>query len=146
MGKQFKQWLTLFFCAPKSLQIVIAAMRLKDTTIWKESYDQPRQHIKKQRHYNKGPTSQSYGFSSSHVSMWESDYQESWAPKNWCSCTVVLEKTLRNHLDCKEIKLVHTKGNQSWISLEGLMLKLKLQSFGHLMQRTGSLEKTMMLG
>ena len=68
MGKQWKQWLTLFFWAPKSLQMVIAAMKLKDSP-WKESYDQPRQHIKKQRHYfaNKGLSSQSYGFSSGHV-------------------------------------------------------------------------------
>ena len=84
---------------------------------WKKSYDQPRQHIQKQRHYfaNKGPFSQSYGFSSSHVWMWELDYKESWAPKNWCFCTVVLEKALENLLDCKEIQSVNSKGNQSWI-------------------------------
>ena len=93
---------------------------------WKKSYDQPRQHIKTQRHYftNKGLSSQSYGFSRSHVWMWELDYKESRAPKNWCFCTVVLEKTLESPLDCKEIQPVHHKGNQSW--LEGLMLKLKL--------------------
>ena len=69
MGKQWKQWLTLFFWAPKSLQKVIAAMKLKDAYSLEENYDQPRQHIKKQRHYfaNKGPSSQGYGFSSSHV-------------------------------------------------------------------------------
>ena len=74
-------------------------------TPWKESYDQPRQHIKKQRHYfaNKGPSSQSYGFSSSHVWMWELDCKESWAPKNWCFWTVVSEKTLESPLDCKEV-------------------------------------------
>ena len=84
---------------------------------WKKSYDQPRQHIKKQRYYfaNKGLSSQSYGFSSSHVYMWEVDYNESWEPKNWCFSTAVLEKTLENPLDCKEIKPVHPKGNQSWI-------------------------------
>ena len=84
---------------------------------WKKSYDQPRQHILKERHYfaNKGLTSQSYGFSSSHVRMWEMDYKESRAPKNWCFWTVVLEKTLENPLDCKEIKPVHPKGSQSWI-------------------------------
>ena len=73
MGKQWKQWLTLFLGAPKSLQMVIAAMKLKDAYFWKERYDQPRQHIKKQRHcfVNKGPSSQGYGFSSSHVWMWE---------------------------------------------------------------------------
>ena len=85
--------------------------------LWKESYDQPRQHIKKQRHYFtvKGPYHQSYGFSSNHVWMWELDHKESWAPKSWCLCTVVLEKTLESPWDCKEIKLVHPKGNQSWI-------------------------------
>ena len=82
-----------------------------------KSYDQPRQHFKKQRHYfaNKGPSSQSYGFSSHHVWMWELDYKESWAPKYWCFRTVVLEKTLESPLDCKEIQPVHPKGNQYWI-------------------------------
>ena len=84
---------------------------------WKESYDQPRQHIKKQRYYsaNKGAFSQSYGFSSIHVWMLELDYNESWTLKNWCFWTVVLEKTLESPLDCKEIQPVHPKGNQSWI-------------------------------
>ena len=86
-------------------------------TPWKESYDQPRQHIKKQRHYfvNKGSSSQGYGFSSSHRWMWELDYKESWVLKNWCFWTVVLEKTLESPLDCKEIQLVHPKGDQSWV-------------------------------
>ena len=86
-------------------------------TPWKKSYDQPRQHIKKQRHYfaNKGPSSQGYGFSSSHVWMRELDSKESWAPKNWCFWTVVLEKTLESPLDCKEIQPVHRKGDQSWL-------------------------------
>ena len=78
--------------------------------------------------------------------MWELDYKKIWVLKNWCFWTVVLEKTLECPLDWKEIQLVHPKGNQSWISLEGLMLKLKLQYFGHLMQRTDSLEKILMLG
>ena len=84
---------------------------------WKKSYDQPRQHIKNQRHYSadKVSSSQSYGFSSNQVWMWELDHKESWAPKNWCFWTVVLEKTLESPLDCKEIQLVHPKGNQSWI-------------------------------
>ena len=83
----------------------------------KKSYGQPRQHITKQRHYfvNKGLSSQSYGFSSSHVWMWELDYNESWVPKNWCFWIVVLEKTLESPLDCKEIQPVHPKGNQSWL-------------------------------
>ena len=84
---------------------------------WKKSYDPPRQHIKKQRHYfaNKGPSSQGYGFPSSHVWMWELDYKESWEPKNWCFWTVVLEKTLECTLDCKKIQPVHPQRNQSWI-------------------------------
>ena len=105
------------FLAPKSLQMVTAAMKLKMLASWKKSYDQPRQHIKKQRHYfaNKSPSSQSYGFSSSQVWMWELDYKESWAPKNWCFWTVVLEKTLESPLDSMEIQPVHPKGSQSWI-------------------------------
>ena len=80
---------------------------------WKKSYEQPRQHIKKQIHYfaNKGQASQSYGFSSSHVWMWEVDYKESWAPKNWCFWSVVLEKTLESLLNCKEIQ----PRDQSWV-------------------------------
>ena len=115
-------------------------------TTWQESYDQTREHIKKQRHYfaNKGPSSQGYGFSSSHVWMWELDYKESWAPKNWCFCTVVLEKTLESPLDCKDQSIL--KEISPECSLEGLMLNLKLQYFGHLMQRTDSFEKTLMLG
>ena len=84
---------------------------------WKKSYDQLRQHIKKQRHYfaNKGPSSQSYGFSSSHVWMWELECKESWALKDLCFWTVVLTKTLESSLDCKEIKPVNPKGKQCWI-------------------------------
>ena len=79
-------------------------------------------------HYfaNKGPSSQSYSFSSSHVWMWKLDYRESWVRKNWCFWTVVSNKTVGSPLDCQEIKPVHPRGNQSWIFIEGLMLKLKL--------------------
>ena len=86
-------------------------------TPWKESYDQPRWHIQKHRHYfaNKVPSSRSYGFSCGHVWMWELDCEESWAPKNWCFWTVVLEKTLESPVDCKEIQPVHPKGDQSWV-------------------------------
>ena len=116
MGKQWKQCQALFFCAPKSLQMVTAAMKLKDTP-WKESYDQPRQHIQKQRHYfaNKCPSSRGYGFSCGHVWMWELEYKESWVLKNWCFWTVVLEKTLESPLDYKEVQRVHPKGDQSWV-------------------------------
>ena len=104
------------------------------------SYDQPRQHIKKQRHYfaNKGPSSQGYGFSFGHVWMWELDCEEGWVSKNWCFWTVVLEKTLRSPLDCKEIQPI-LKLISPGCSLEAMILKLKLQSFGHLMRRVDSL-------
>ena len=85
-------------------------------------------------------------FSCGHVWMWELDCEEDWAPKNWCFWTVVLEKTLESPLDCKEIQPVHFKGDQSWVFFGRMMLKLKLQYFGHLMQRLDSLEKTLMLG
>ena len=78
--------------------------------------------------------------------MWELDYKESWASKNWCFWTVVLEKTLESSLDCKEIQPVNPTEISPGYSLKGLMLKLKLQYFGHLMQRTDSFEKTLVLG
>ena len=97
--------------------MVPAAVRLKDAYSLEEKLWQPREHIKKQRHYfaNKGPYNQSYGFSCSHVWMWELDYKESWVLKIWCFWNVVLEKTLESPLDCKEIQLVNPQGNQSWI-------------------------------
>ena len=115
---------------------------------WKESYDQARQHIKKQRHYfaSKGPSGQGYGFSSGHVWMWELDYKESWVPKTDAFELWYWRKLLR-------VPLTERRSNQSILkeispgcSLEGLMLKLKLQYFGHLIQRADSLEKTLMLG
>ena len=93
---------------------------------------------------NKGP---SYGFSSSHVWMWELDYRESWSVKNWCFWTVVLEKTLESPLDCKEIQPVHPKRKQSWIFIGRTDVEAETpEYFGHLMRRTDSLEKTLMLG
>ena len=117
-------------------------------TPWKESYDQPRPHIEKQRHYfvNKGPSSQGYCFSSGHVWMWELDYKESWELQNSCFWTVVLEKTLESPLAGKESNQSILKEISPEYSLEGLLLKLKLQYFGHLMWRAGSFEKTLMLG
>ena len=114
----------------------------------KKSYAQPRQHIKKQRHYfaDKGPSCQSYGFSCSHVWMRESDCEESWAQKNWCFWTLVLGQTLKVPWTARRSNQSILKEISPEYSLEGLMLKLKLQSFGHLMQRTDSLEKTLMLG
>ena len=116
MGKQWKQWLTLFFWAPKSLQMVIAAMKLKDAYSL-GSYDQPRQHIKKQRHcfVNKGPSSQGYGFSIGHVWMWswtikKAERQRIDAFDLWC-----WKRLLRVPWTCKEIQPVHPKGDQSWV-------------------------------
>ena len=120
-----------------------------EKTAWWTGEPLGREHIKKQRHYfaNKGPSSQDYGFfSSGHVWMWELDRIESWVPKNWCFWTVVLEETLESPLDSKEIKPVILKEISPECSLEGLMLKVKLQYFGHLMQRTDTLEKTLKLG
>ena len=130
----------------KSLQMVIAAMKLK--VPWKESYDQPRRHILKQRYYfvNKCPSSQGYGFSSGRVWMWELDHEESWAPKNWCCWTVVLEKTVESPWTTRRSNQSILKEISPGCSLEGLMLKLKLQYFGHLMGRADSFEKTLMLG
>ena len=111
---------------------------------WKKSYGKPRQNIKKQKHHfaNKGPSSQTNGFSRGHVWMWDLDYKESWVPKNWCFWTVALERILR-------VPWITRRSNQSILkelspeySLEGLILKLKLQYFGHLMQITDSMEKT----
>ena len=108
---------TLFFWAPKSLQMVVSVMKLKETCSLEENLWPTRQHIKKQRHYftKKGSSTQSYGFPISPVWMWEMDYKESWAPKNWCFWTVAFEKTLESPLNCKEINPVNSKGNQSWI-------------------------------
>ena len=147
MGKQCKQW-EFTFLGSKITADGDCSHDIKILTPWKKSYDQSRKHIRKQRHYfvNKGPSSQSFGFSSSHVWMWELDYKESWAPKNWCFWTVVWRRLLRvpwtvrrsSHSILKEISLE--------CSLEGLILKLKLQYFGYLMRRADSFEKTLMLG
>ena len=121
---------------------------MKDATPWKKSYDQPRQHIKKQRHYfaNKGPSSQGYGFSSGHIWMLELDCEESWAPENWCFWSAVLEKTLESPWTARRSNQSILKETSPGCSLEGLMLKPKLQYFGYLMWRVDSLEKTLMLG
>ena len=115
MGKQWKQCQTLFFWAPKSLQMVIAAVKLKDPYSLEGKLWPTWIAYSKARHYfaNKGLSSQGSGFSSSHDWMWEFNYKESWALKNWCFWTVVLGKTLESPLDCKEIQPIHPKGNQS---------------------------------
>ena len=113
---------------------------------WKKSNEKPRQHIKNQRHHfaDKGSHSQSYGFFSSHLWMWELDHKEGWVLKNWCIWTVVLEKTFRVPWTARRSNQSILKENPEY-SLGGLMLKLKLQYFGHLMRRANSLEMTLML-
>ena len=123
----------------------LQAMKLKDDLLLGRKVMTNLDSILKSRdHYfaNKGLSNQGYGFSSSHVWMWELDYKESWALKNWCFWIVVLEKTLESPLDCKEIQSI-LKEISPECSLEGLMLKLKLQYFGHLMRRADSFEKTL---
>ena len=95
----------------------LCTLKWEDSCFLEEKLSKPRQHIKKQRHHfaNKGLHSQSYGFSSSHVWMWELDHKENWAQKNRCFVAGLLEKTLESPLDCKEIQPVHPKGNQPWI-------------------------------
>ena len=106
-----------FLGLQRKSQTLTAAMNQKKLTLWKKSYDEHRQRIKKQRHHfaNKGPYSQSYGFSGSLVWMWELDQKEGWALKNWCFRIVVLKKTLERPLDSMESKAVNPKGNQPWI-------------------------------
>ena len=124
MRKQWKQWQAVYPWAPESLQMVTVAMKLKDACSLEEKLWHRRQHIKnrdityQQRsisHLVKGPSSQSYDFSNSHVCMWELHHKENWAQKNWCFWSIVLVKTLESPLDCKEIQPVNLKENQSWI-------------------------------
>ena len=107
-----------------------------------------RQHIKKQRYYfaNKGPSNQSYGFSSSHMWVWELDYKESWALKNWCFWIVVLEKTLQGPLDCKEIQSVHPKGDQSWVFIGRTDAEAETPIFWPPHVKSWLIGKTLMLG
>ena len=117
MGKQWKQWQTFFAWAPNQCRWWLQSWNEKKLAPWKKSYDQTRQHFKKQRHClsDKSLSSQSYGFSISHVRMWELDHKERWVLEYWCFWTMVLEKTPEGLLDSKEIKPVHPKVNQSWI-------------------------------
>ena len=148
MGKQWKQWDSLFLGAPKSLQIVTIAIKLKDAYSLEEKLWPTHTAYKKQRHYlaNKGPSSQNYGFSSSHVWMWDLDCKESQVPKNWCFWTVVLEKILESHLDCKEIKPVNHKGNQSWIFFGRIDAEAEVLIFWPPDVKSWLTEKTPMLG
>ena len=139
MGKQWKQCQTLFFGAPKSLQMVIAAKKLKDACSLED--DQPRHRIKKQRHYsvNKGQSSLGYGFSSGHVWMWELDYKESWVPKIWYFLWC-WRRLLRVPWTARRSNQSILKEISPGISLEGMLLKLKLQYFGYFLRRVDSLK------
>ena len=110
---------------------------------WKKSYDKSRQCVQKQRHHfaDKGLYSQIYGFSSSHVQMWELDHKEDWVCKNWCFQTVVLEKTLESPLDSKEIQSVNSKGNQPWTFIGRTDAETETPMLGHLMQKNWLIRK-----
>ena len=114
---------------------------------WKKSCDHPRQHIKKQRRHfaGKGPCSQRYGFSSSHVRLWELNHNEGWALNTWCFQTVVLEKTLESPMDSKEIKLANPKGHQPWTFIGRTDAETEALIFGHLTWSADSLGKTLIL-
>ena len=116
MGKQWKQWQTILG-GYKITADGDCSHEIKRYLLLGRKAMSNLDSIKKQRHYfaNKDLSSQSYGFSSSHIWMWELDHKESWAQKKWCFWTVVLEKTLERSLDYKEIQPVHPKGNQSWL-------------------------------
>ena len=142
MGKQWKQWLTLFSGGSKITADGDCSHEIKRCLLLgRKVMTNLDSILKKQRHYfaNKGPSSQGNGFSSSHVWMWELDYKESWAPKNWCFWTVVLEKTLESPLDFKEMQPVHPKGDQAWVFTGKTDVEAETPILW-------SLEKTLMLG
>ena len=156
MKKRWKQWQIYFlglqnhcrWWLHREIENKNKQTNKKTLVPWKESYDKPRQCIKGQRYHfaDKGLSSHIYGFSRSHVQIWELEHKEGWVLKNWCFWTVVLGKTLESPLDSKEIKSVNLKEINPEYSLEGLMLKLMLQYFGLLRRRANSLEMTLMLG
>ena len=148
MGKQWKQGQTLFFLGCKITADGDCSHEIKRRLLLGRKAMTNLDSILKSRNItlNKGPSSQSYGFSSSHVWMWELDYKESWVPKNWCFWTVVLEKTLQSPLDCKEIQPVHLKWNQSWIFIGRTDAKAETAILWPPHAKSWLLEKTVMLG
>ena len=147
MGKQWKQWQDFIFLGSKITADGDCSHEIKRCLLLGRKAMTNLDSLLKERHYsaNKYLPSQSCGFSSSPVWMWELDYKESWSLKNWCFWTVVLEKILESPLDCKEIQPVHPKVNQSWIFIGRTDAETEAPNFGHLMQRTDSLEKTLIL-
>ena len=149
MGKQWKPWQTIFLVSKITADDDCNHEIKRYLLLGRKAITSIDSIFKKQRHFfaNKCPSSENYGFSSSHVWMWELDHKEIWAPKSWCFWTAVLEKTLESPLVCNDFKLVNPKEDQSWIFIGGnWWLKLKLQYFGYLMWSTDSLKKTMMQG
>ena len=148
MGKQWKQWETLILGAPRSLQMMTTAMKLKAACSFEEKLWQTYTNFLKVETFLcwKFQYKQSYDFSSCHVWMWQLHHKEWWVMNNWWFWTLVLDKSVESALDCKEIHPVILKEINPEYSLEGLMLKLNLQYFGQLMWRTDSLEKTLLLG
>ena len=149
MGKQWKQCQTLFWGAPKISADGDCSHEIKRCLLLGRKGMTNLDSIFKSRDIT-WPTVvhlvKAMVFSCGYVWMWELDSEESWALENCCFLTVVLEKTLESPLDCKEIQPVHSEGDQPWVFLEWMMLKLKRQYFGHLMWRVDFLEKTLMLG
>ena len=147
MGKQWNQWETLFWGAPKSLKMVTASMKLKDTCSLEENYDNPRQNIKKQRHYfaDKGPSSQSYGFSSSHVWLWVGLHRKLGSEELILLNYGVREDSWES-LDCNEIQPVHPKGNQSRIIIGRTDAEAETPILWPPDEKNWLLEKTLMVG
>ena len=147
MGKQLTQWQTFIFLGSKITADGDCSHEIKRCLlIGRKAMTNLDSILKSRDITNKGPCSQSYGFSSSHVWVWELENKEGWAPKNWCFWTMVLEKTLESPWTARKSNQLILKEINPEYSLEGLMLKMKLQYFSHLMQRADSLEKTLMLG
>ena len=144
MGKQWKQWQTIFL-GSKITTDGDYSHEIKTLAPWKKGYLQTRQHIIKQRYYfaNNGPLSQSYGYSSSHVQIWELVHKEGWEPQNWCFQLWCWRRLLRASWASKRSNQLILKEINPEYSLEGLMLKLKFQYFGHLRRKANSLEKTL---
>ena len=148
MGKQWKTVADFIFLGSKITADGDCSHEIKRCLLLRREVLTNLDSILKSRHYfvSKGPSSQGYGFSSGHVWMWELDYKESWATKNWRFWTVVLEKTVESTWTARRSSQSILKEISPGCSLEGLMLKLKLQYFDHMMQRADSFEKTLMLG
>ena len=148
MGKQWKQWKTNFGSSKITADGDCSHEIKRRLLLGRKAMINLDSILKKQRYHfaNKGLYSQSYGFSSGHVWIWQLDHKERWALKNSCLWTVVLERTLESPLDIIEIKPVNPKGNQPWIFIGRTDAEIEAPVFGHLMWKGNSLEKTLMLG